>query len=110
MVTNGAATWQRAKLDLHDLERYFDCIAIEGELGFGKPDPRIFRHALDRLEVSPGAAWMVGDNLEFDIAGAQAVGMLSAWVDFEGGGVLESSAVRPDCVVRSLAERAALVN
>ena len=104
LVTNGAANWQRSKIDRYDLARYFDCIVIEGELGFGKPDPRVFMHALDRLEASPEEAWMVGDNLEFDVGGAQAVGISAAWVDADGDGVPESAAVRPDLVVRSLPE------
>jgi FMN phosphatase YigB (HAD superfamily) len=46
---------------------------------------------------------MVGDNLEWDVAGAQAVGIRGIWLDASGEGVPEG-AVRPDAVVRSIAE------
>ena len=110
LVTNGAAGWQRAKIDRFGLARYFDCIAIEGELGAGKPDRRVFTHVLDQLGVAPEEAWMVGDHLEFDIGGAQTAGMFAVWVDSRGEGLPESSAVRPNQIVRTLAELADLVS
>ncbi|MFN2466728.1 MAG: HAD family hydrolase [Gaiellaceae bacterium] len=52
--------------------------------GKTKPHPTIFRAALERLAVEPGAAAMVGDSLEDDIEGARALGMRSFLVDREG--------------------------
>lgn len=46
----------------------------------GKPMPPIFHAALQRLNVQPEQALMVGDRLETDIAGAQRVGIPSALV------------------------------
>src|SRR5258705_12275861 len=46
LLTNGGSTGQREKLAKFDLESLFDLILIEGELGFGKPDPRVFERAL----------------------------------------------------------------
>ena len=45
LLTNGSAEMQRAKIVRFALETYFDWIQIEGEQGFGKPEPRAFRHA-----------------------------------------------------------------
>ena len=50
---------------------------LSGELGFGKPDPRIFQHALDRAACDPKAAAMIGDRLDYDIAPAKRLGMLA---------------------------------
>jgi putative hydrolase of the HAD superfamily len=47
---------------------------------------------------------MVGDNLEWDVAGAQAVGIRGIWLDKAGSGVPEGVAIRPDAVIRSIAE------
>ena len=52
--------------------------------GYTKPDPTIFRAALERLEVEPAAAAMVGDSLEDDIEGAAALGMRAILIDREG--------------------------
>jgi putative hydrolase of the HAD superfamily len=57
-----------------------------GSRSFGKtkPDPTIFRAALDRLAVEPTAAAMVGDSIEDDIEGALALGMRAILLDREG--------------------------
>jgi len=47
-------------------------------VGFTKPDERMFRDALAALDVAPGAALMVGDRYEHDVAGAAAVGIDAA--------------------------------
>jgi putative hydrolase of the HAD superfamily len=104
MVTNGDAGQQRDKIDRHGLARYFDTIVIEGEFGVGKPDAAVYRHALDVLGADPGDAWMVGVNLEFDVAGAQRLGVRGAWIDRAGAGLPPASPVRPDRIIGSLRE------
>jgi HAD superfamily hydrolase (TIGR01509 family) len=49
-------------------------------VGCVKPDPRIFRSALDALGVTPADAWFVGDSLPRDMAGARAIGMRHVWL------------------------------
>ncbi|MGH7895468.1 MAG: HAD family hydrolase [Candidatus Binatia bacterium] len=104
LVTNGDAAMQRAKLLRHGLGGFFDVIVIEGELGTGKPDPTVYRHALAALGVAPGEATMVGDNLEWDVAGAQRVGLGGVWIDRPGRGLPAGVPVRPTRVIHSLAE------
>ena len=87
LITNGSAEGQRSKIERFSLAGYFDHIQIEGEFGIGKPDARAFHHALDALGVGPADAWMVGDNLDADIRGAQQVGIHAVWVDTPGGGL-----------------------
>jgi FMN phosphatase YigB (HAD superfamily) len=50
------------------LESCFDTIIISEEVGFSKPDKRIFELALHKLNVQPEDALFVGDDLEKDIA------------------------------------------
>ena len=104
LLTNGSSESQRGKIDKHGLAEFFDHIQIEGEFGIGKPDERAFRNALDALGVSPAAAWMIGDNLDFDIHAAQQLGIYAVWVDLHGNGLPEGTAVRPDRIVRSISE------
>ena len=58
---------------------YFDALSISCDVGYMKPHPRIFQHALDALAVSPQDAVMVGDSLRADVGGAQALGILTVW-------------------------------
>jgi FMN phosphatase YigB (HAD superfamily) len=51
-----------------------DTHVISFELGVQKPDPRMFTTALDRVDVSPEDALMVGDRLDLD-GGAAAAGI-----------------------------------
>jgi putative hydrolase of the HAD superfamily len=92
-------------ISLHDvLERtglrpLVDAVVISAELGVAKPDPAIFRAALDRLGAGPEGALHVGDSLEHDVAGARAAGLEAVLVARNGAAAPEG--VR---VVRSLAE------
>jgi putative hydrolase of the HAD superfamily len=104
LVTNGGAATQRAKLEKFGLTPLFDAMLIEGELGFGKPDPRVYTKALADLGVNANEAWMVGDHLEWDVAQPQRMGLRGIWVDTHGVGVNESEGVQPDMVVRALSE------
>ncbi len=103
LISNGPSSGQRGKIDRAGLEPLFNCIIISEEFGVGKPDPRIFRHALEQLEVQPWEAVMVGDNLETDIAGAKSLGISTVWVDWEGKGLPKSSPTTPDSTVQSIA-------
>ena len=71
----------------------------------GKPSPAYFAAALDALDAEPELTWLVGDDIEADIRGAQAFGMRTALVrtgKFRPES-LEGSAVVPDVVLSSLA-------
>ena len=104
LLTNGEAGNQRRSIDMHGLERYFDCIVIEGEFGTGKPDERVFRHALQVISCDPARTWMVGDNIEADIAPAVALGLHAVWVDEAGDGVPARATAQPHRTVRTIAE------
>jgi HAD superfamily hydrolase (TIGR01450 family) len=65
----------------------------------GKPEPPLFRIALDRLGLSAAEAAMVGDSREADIAGARAVGMRT--VLYAPGGAEAGDA---DVIVKSFAD------
>jgi putative hydrolase of the HAD superfamily len=104
LVTNGASGMQRGKLERFGLGPYFDHILIEGEFGAGKSDESVFRHMLGQFSVAAKDAWMVGDDLQRDISGAQALGLFTIWVDWRGNGLPESSPIKPDRIIRSINE------
>jgi putative hydrolase of the HAD superfamily len=104
LLTNGSAAAQRRKIDRFNLGELFDHILIEGEMGFGKPDPRAFHRALEAANVEPADAWMAGDNLEWDIEVPRQLGMHTIWVDRHANGLPEGSPIRPHRVVRYVSE------
>ena len=104
LLTNGNSSSQRGKIERFGIEPFFDHIQIEEEFGVGKPDERAFRNALAVLDAEPEDAWMIGDNLEADILGAQQVGVHAIWMDADGAGLPDGTSVRPDRIVRSLSE------
>lgn len=104
MITNGGSEMQRPKIEKFKLAPYFDNILIEGEFGYGKPDERVFLHTMQKLNVSAADAWMVGDDLEFDIAPCRPLGIYSLWVDARGKGLPAKNGARPDRIIRSIAE------
>ncbi len=110
LLTNGNAEMQRAKIERFSVAEYFDHVQIEGEFGIGKPDERAFRHALEALSVEPTEAWMVGDNLDFDIRGAQQVGIHAIWVDTHGNGLPDGTIVQPDTTIKSLPDIVKLIS
>jgi HAD superfamily hydrolase (TIGR01458 family) len=75
-------------------------------LVLGKPSPQYFSAALEALDAEPALTWMVGDDIEADIAGAQKFGLRTALVrtgKFRPDD-LERSRVVPDIVINSVAE------
>jgi putative hydrolase of the HAD superfamily len=80
LVTNGPPDVQRLKLEQAELTGLFESIVISGELGHGKPDPRVFASALHELECDAAEVMMVGDSWERDVLGALRAGSKAAWV------------------------------
>ncbi|HEY7295149.1 MAG TPA: HAD family hydrolase [Dehalococcoidia bacterium] len=104
LLTNGAGPPQRAKIERFSLAPHFEVILIEGENPWGKPDERVYHAALQALGAAAAEAWMVGDNLEWEVAVPQRLGMRGIWLDRTGAGLPPDTPVRPDRVIRSLTE------
>ncbi|MGG0648890.1 HAD-IA family hydrolase [Bacillus mycoides] len=79
IITNGSTQRQKAKIMDTGLNEYFDTIIISEEVGFSKPDKRIFELALNKLNVQSEDVLFVGDDLEKDIAGCQNANIKGIW-------------------------------
>ncbi|WP_010096226.1 HAD family hydrolase [Ornithinibacillus scapharcae] len=79
MITNGKGQFQLDNIRALGIEDYFDCILISEWEGIKKPNPLIFRRALEEMQVSPKEAIFVGDHPVNDVEGARNVGMIGAW-------------------------------
>ncbi len=64
-----------------DLVSHFDFLAVSSRIGYEKPHPGIFRHALELAAVPPEAVIHVGDNVNADVAGARGVGIQPVLID-----------------------------
>lgn len=80
-VTNASGAHQRAKLADLGLARFFDHVAIAGELGLAKPDPRMFQSVCLALGCDPSEAVHIGDKLDTDAIGARDAGLGAVWLD-----------------------------
>jgi putative hydrolase of the HAD superfamily len=80
LVSNFEA-WLERLLEHLDVARYFPVRVISGIEGVEKPDPEIFRIALQRAEVPAADAVYVGDNPVFDALPAEEAGMAAVIVD-----------------------------
>lgn len=76
--------WLEGMLIEMEVAGLFDLMVISGKEGIEKPDPAIFRLALDRAGVSAESALYVGDHPRIDVEGAQAVGMGAVLIDRRG--------------------------
>jgi putative hydrolase of the HAD superfamily len=74
VVSNSDGRVEEA-LEAAGLRTYFDVVVDSALAGVEKPDPAIFRAALEALDLPPAAALYVGDLYEVDVLGARAAGM-----------------------------------
>ncbi|KAG4266523.1 hypothetical protein FPRO04_11128 [Fusarium proliferatum] len=70
IITNGPTEIQIEKAKAIGVFDLVDCVITSQEAGHPKPDVRIFQYALEKLDVKPDDAHMVGDSVEADIKGA----------------------------------------
>lgn len=81
LITNGPSWAQRPKIERFGLAEYMDVLIVSEEVGVAKPDPAIFRIALERLQLRPDEAIFVGDSPEYDLCGAAAAGVPFIWMN-----------------------------
>ena len=80
LITNGPADVQRQEVETLKLASYFDPIYIEGEVGYGKPDPRVLQSAAAAVGLPPEQILFVGNSYRHDIQPAVEAGWKTAWV------------------------------
>lgn len=111
LLTNSASDYTQRKLESAGLEGVFTVVATRDTLGFGKPDPRAFRHACELLGAAPSETLYVGDHVEIDAIAAKDAGLYAVWLrrdqgDRPGTRLAHAHGIR---VVGSLTEVVALL-
>lgn len=81
MITNNMFqdTIIRRRLDEIAPDVRFEFILSSADVASAKPDPRLFRIALETAGVAPGDAWHAGDSVSNDVMGAAAAGIFPVW-------------------------------
>ncbi len=83
LVSNSVPS-TRERLTALRLDHYFDTVVLSGEVGYEKPDPRIFEIALQNLSLSPEESVYVGDSYHIDVEGAHGAGITPVLLDRAG--------------------------
>lgn len=74
-LSDGQALWAKPELRSVGLAHLFPTPIISSDLGFRKPDRRMFELALGQLGLKPEETIMVGNDMYRDVAGGAGAGM-----------------------------------
>lgn len=96
----------REVLERLEIARHFDFTLFSSDCLFSKPHPMMFNIALARLGVKPSQVLHVGDQADKDVAGAQAAGMKTVWINHDRKKI---NKIKPDHEIFSLDELPALI-
>jgi putative hydrolase of the HAD superfamily len=80
-VVSNFEPWLEDVLALQGVDHLFAVVAISGKLGVAKPDPAIFRWAVQEAGADPAATVHVGDQPVNDVEAARAVGLTPVLID-----------------------------
>lgn len=83
ILTNGFQETQETKLKYSNIASYFSEMTTSESCGFTKPSPVFFKYHLKKIKAFPSECIMIGDNLNTDIRGANAVKIDSVLFDQE---------------------------
>ncbi|WP_010268619.1 HAD family hydrolase [Paenibacillus senegalensis] len=86
IVTNGTREVQFDKLKALGIESYFPQggVIISDDIGWEKPDPRIYEAALSFFAAQPETTLFVGDSWKNDVVGPGSLGIASIWLNKKG--------------------------
>jgi HAD superfamily hydrolase (TIGR01509 family) len=71
LLSNSASKYLRDELAKYDLEKYFNEIVISSEVGLIKPEPAVFEHITQKLDVKPEECIFIDDNPKHTNAAAE---------------------------------------
>lgn len=81
IITNGFCSLQEEKIAIMGISPLIDLLVISEEVGYQKPDKRIFKTALAMAGTAPADSVYVGDSWKVDIVPAAACGLRAVWLN-----------------------------
>jgi 2-haloacid dehalogenase len=112
--TNGALAQVNPLLEHAKINKYLIDVVSADEIKTFKPDPKVYRHFLERAGATARQTWLISSN-PFDIIGASAVGIKTAWIKRNEQAVFDRwsqdglTEVKPNVILSSLNELAQLL-
>jgi putative hydrolase of the HAD superfamily len=82
IITNGFKEIQQGKLNNANIDKYFVTVTNSEMVGVKKPNPKIFKHALNMAMAKEENSIMIGDNYEVDILGALNIGLDAIYFNY----------------------------
>lgn len=101
--SNGTEPAVRASLESVGLMSRFSKIVSVDALRTFKPDPAVYEYLAAESGVPREKVWLISSN-PFDVIGAKACGLRTAWVQRDSKRVFDPWGIEPDVTVHSLAE------
>ncbi len=98
VVTDAQTTNAVPELRAVGLADLLSPIVVSGDYGYRKPDPRLFAHALEALQLRPEQALYVGNDMYRDIFGAQQAGLRTVFFSTQYGNKAHDG-VAPDAII-----------
>ncbi|MGB0837805.1 MAG: YjjG family noncanonical pyrimidine nucleotidase [Flavobacteriaceae bacterium] len=83
MITNGFEEVQWKKCVSSGIDHFFTEFITSEAVGVKKPNPKIFKFALEKADAHADQSIMIGDNQEADIQGALSMGMQVVFCNFD---------------------------
>lgn len=99
--SNGTREAVEGLLDQAGIRGHFDGVVSVDEIKRFKPDPAVYAHLRNRLDVAPGDTWLISSN-PFDVIGARHAGLHAAWVRRSLDAPFDPWAIEPDMTVPDL--------
>ncbi len=106
--SNGTANAVEKLLAGAGLRQFFDAVVSVDGIKTFKPAPAVYAHLLSQCDASPESAWLVSSN-PFDVIGALAAGLQTAWVKRSAAAVFDPWGFEPTGVVDGLGGLQALI-
>ncbi len=107
--SNGTESAVRGLLDRAGVLPYFSKIVSVDPLRTFKPDPAVYEHLVAELRARRELVWLISSN-PFDVIGAKACGLRTAWVQRDPKRMFDPWEFEPDLIVHGLAELSGNLN
>lgn len=98
IVSDAQTAYALPELNAVGLSGLFDPIIVSGDLGYRKPDERVFTAALDAMDLQPSEVLYVGNDMYCDVHGAQRIGIKTVFFK-SNQGHHEMDGVKPDYII-----------
>lgn len=86
------------------LQPYFETIVFSCNVGYLKPDPRIFKVALEALGTQPEETCVIGDKIRTDILGGQILGAKTVLLETRLSTPLVGEQIPTHAIISSLSD------